>query len=338
MSGANWTFERLTQLSTGYWLSAALNAAVRLNLFAFIAPSGTAAEEVAQQAGTDPEMTRLLLDALAGAGLLIHESGRYHLDPSARPFLDPNAPDNLLDALRYNGDLYPLWGQLDTAVRLGRPAQTPQAHLGGDPDRTRRFVKGMHSRGRAVAPLLIPALDFPPRGRLLDVASGPGVFSLTFAVHHPELQVTLFDLPPILDAVRGVLLENPIPVPVTFHPGDYHRDALPTGFDALLFCGALHQETPASIPALFAAFHRALQPGGRLILADFLLDPSRTNPLFSVLFGLNMRLLRPAAHVFDERELRDALTRAGFADLRFAQPAHCPYRVLQARRDEPAGR
>lgn len=328
-----WTFQSLTGLSTGYWASAALNAAVQVNLFAHLPADGATADQIAQGLGASPEMTRLLLDALVGAGILIQNDSRYGLEPSARVFLDPHSPDNLLDALRFNGDLYPLWGRLAHCVRDGQPAQTPHAHLGGDPDRTLRFVKGMHSRGRAVAPILIPALDLPTRGRLLDVASGPGVFSLTWATQHSGLQVTLFDLPPILDATRALVAENPNAPKVTFHPGDYHRDPLPGNQDAILFCGALHQETPDSARRLFPTFHAALNPGGRLMIADFLLSPNRSEPLFSALFALNMRLLRPTAHVFDEAELTAALTVAGFNAIRFFQPADCPYRILQARRN-----
>jgi SAM-dependent methyltransferase len=326
-----WNFERLTGLSTGYWASAALNAAVKLNLFAFLSSAGAEAHVIAQRAETSPEMTRLLLDALVGAGILIRQGPLYRLEPSAQPFLDPAAPDNLLDALRFNGDLYPLWGRLDNCVRDGQPAQTSHAHLGGDPDRTLRFVKGMHSRGRAVAPILVPALDFPTHGRLLDVASGPGVFSLDFAARNSELHVTLFDLPPILDTTRTLIPKTLNPTQVTFHPGDYHRDPLPAGQDAVLFCGALHQETHESVRHLFPAFNAALKPGGRLILADFLLTPDRSEPLFAALFAINMRLLRPTAHVFDEAELTDALVDAGFESIRFYQPEDCPYRILHAR-------
>jgi hypothetical protein len=327
-----WNFERLTELSTGYWASAALNAAVQLNLFACLPSAGADADTLAHRTGTSPEMTRLLLDALVGAGLLIREGSLYRLESSAQTFLDPTSPENLLDALRFNGDLYPLWGRLADCVRNGQPAQTPQAHLGGDPERTRRFVKGMQSRGRAIAPILIPALDFPTGGRLLDVASGPGVFSLAFAARHPDLQVTLFDLPPILEATRALIADSPTSAPVTFHPGDYHRDSLPANQDALLFCGALHQETPESVRRLFPAFHAALTDGGRLILADFILAPNRSEPLFAALFAINMRLLRPTAHVFDETELTGALNDAGFESIRFSQPEACPYRILQARR------
>ncbi len=325
-----WNFESLTRLSTGYWASAALNSAVQLNLFAFLAPPGAEADTIAQRAGTSPEMTRLLLDALVGAGILVRQGPLYRVESSAQSFLDPASPDNLLDALHFNGDLYPLWGRLANCVRDGHPAQAPHAHLGGDPAQTLRFVKGMHSRGRAIAPILVPALDFLKNGRLLDVASGPGVFSRALAARNPDLQVTLFDLPPILDATRSLMADTPISAQITFHPGDYHRDPLPAQQDALLFCGALHQETPESVGRLFPAFRAALRPGGRLILADFLLAPNRSEPIFSALFALNMRLLRPTAHVFDETELSAALIAAGFDSIRFSQPEFCPYRILHA--------
>ncbi|MDZ4199493.1 MAG: methyltransferase dimerization domain-containing protein, partial [Kiritimatiellia bacterium] len=156
-----WTFARLTDLATGYWGSAALSAAVDLGVFEALAAREQAADSLAETLGASPRHLGELLQALVAIGLLEKTDGGYRIDASARPFLDPACETCLLGALRFNADLYPLWGRLADTVRRGAPALPSGAHLGMDPKQTRTFALGMNSRAMAMAPILLPALNLP---------------------------------------------------------------------------------------------------------------------------------------------------------------------------------
>lgn len=326
-----WTMERLTELATGYWPAAALMAAVELDLFAALQDGSHSLEEIANRTGAARSHLPHFLDALCGLRLLEKSGDRYRIEPSAEPFLNPAGNFSLIDALRFNRDLYGLWGRLADSIRHGKPVLPPNAHLGQDPSQTRRFAMGMHSRALGLIPSLLPALDIPAKSRLLDVGSGPGTISMSLARRDPSLEITLFDLPPILDVARELVNQNP-GTHLIFHPGHYHTTPLPHGFDAILFCGALHQETLESAGTLFKKFFDALRPGGLLYVIDLMLDEHRTQPVFAALFGLSMMLMRPASHIFSAAEADTLMQSAGFDPAECRKPAGCTHWILRTSR------
>jgi len=327
-----WTMEQLMQLATGYWGSAVLSAAVELELFDAIGRERVPGDDIADRLGLSmPHATRLL-DALAGLGLLDKTAVGYAVQAGAAPLLSRSSPTCLLDALKFNTDLYPLWGRLAGCVREGCPAVPPTNHLGGDEARTRRFVLGMHSRAMALAPAVVAAIDVGECRRMLDVGAGPGTFSRLLAERHQGLSITLFDLPPVLAIARELGADSSTAPRISFVEGNYRNNDLPAGFDSVLLCGAIHQESPASAGDLLRKIHGSLEPGGRLFLVDMMLDAGGTRPLFSAFFSINMMLTSPEGRVFIDTELSEMIISAGFADPRCEHLEHSPYWIITATR------
>ena len=239
---------------------------------------------------------------------------------------------SMLGALHYNNDLYPLWGQLDTCVRNGDQVIPKDNHLGFDPEKTRHFVLGMHSRALGMAPSLIPAIPINGHARLLDVACGPATFSRHLLQANPALHATAFDLPPILAISEELTRASDVGERMSFQPGDYHSDTLPTGFDAALYCGALHQESQASALDVFQKIHTALDSGGTAFIVDLMTNNERTAPIMSTLFSLNMLLTSPSGEVFSDTDTMTLLEKAGFTELARAEAPGTPYWVITAKK------
>lgn len=322
-----WTIEDVTALGTSYWRSAAVSAAVQLGVFELLDQPADAAD-IASRINASPRHVSELLDALAGMGLLRKDGDRYSVDPGAAPYLSRKSPSCLLDALRFNIDLFPLWGRLHECVKTGKPVMPPHAHLGHDPEQTRRFVMGMHSRALMMAPTILPSIDLRRCSSLLDVGAGPGTFSRMLAEKHAGLKVTLFDLPPILNVARELSAQSQVSSRISYHPGDYRADPLPRGFDAILYCGALHQETPESAAGLMKKVAASLNPGGTVFVVDMMLDETKTQPVFSALFSLNMALMSPQGRVFSDKEIGDILSSSGFSSVQTAKPDNGPYWIV----------
>jgi predicted methyltransferase len=138
----------------------------------------------------------------------------------------------------------------------------------------------------------------------------------------------------VLDIAREICTSSSASSRLHLQPHNYQTDAIPTGVDAILFAGALHQETQASALSLFGRFFDALAPGGTAFVVDLMLDPDRTSPALSTLFQITMQLMRPDARVFSAAEAIDALRRVGFADVIERRPDSSPYRVVVARKPE----
>ena len=269
---------------------------------------------------------------MVSLNLLSVTDGRYDIEASARPFLSPTGPKSMLGALHYNNDLYPLWGQLDACVRNGDQVIPKDNHLGFDPEKTRHFVLGMHSRALGMAPSLIPAIPINGHSRLLDVACGPATFSRHLLAANPGLNATAFDLPPILEISEELTRASDVGERMTFHPGDYHSDTLPTGFDAALYCGALHQESQDSALDVFQKIHTALDAGGSAFIVDLMTNRDRTAPVMSTLFSLNMLLTSPSGEVFSDTDTMSLLEEAGFTNLSRTEAPGTPYWIITAKK------
>ncbi len=326
----DWNMGQLMDVATGYWRSCVLSAAVELNLFDHIGPDGSDAETLARKTGSSTHHLAELLDALSALGVLVKIGDRYGFAPGAEALLSRRSDTCMLDALRFNANLYPLWGQLANAVREGSPVVPPGAHLGHDPERTRSFVMGMHSRALGMAPLLLPALDMTGVKNLLDVAAGPGTFSRMLAERHDPLHVTQFDLPAVLAVAESLAAQSSAQSRIQFVPGDYHGDELPDGFDAALLCGAIHQEDKSSAAEILRKIRRALKPGGRLMLVDMMLEENRVGPLFSNLFSINMMLTSPNGRVFSAAQLTRIVQEAGFSGAACRPIPPSPYWIITA--------
>jgi tRNA (cmo5U34)-methyltransferase len=115
------------------------------------------------------------------------------------------------------------------------------------------------------------AVTTPHARHVLDVGCGAGNYTLKLLERLPGLDATLVDLsrPMLYRAVERVSAATP--GAVTAIQGDIRDVPLPTGgFDIILAAAVLHHlRTDAEWRSVFAAFHRALRPGGSIWVFDF---------------------------------------------------------------------
>jgi SAM-dependent methyltransferase len=147
---------------------------------------------------------------------------------------------------------------------------------------------------------------------MLDVGSGPGTYPVEFCRRHPHLQVTIFDLPGTLDVTRRHLANSGLEDRIRLVPGDYRRDALPSGFDVAFLSNIIHAEDEATNRELMRKVHAALAPGGRVLIKDHVTDDSGTSPAAAALFSITM-LLFTRGRDYAYGEIRSWLLDAGFA-------------------------
>ncbi len=303
---------RLMSLATGYWSSAALIAAIELGVFEAIAHGHVTTDDIARQCGCTRPYLEDLLCAMESLGLLVHDRRAWRLPDEWLPFLSPDSPRSLVPALAMNRDLYPLWSRLADTIRTGRPPAGAADHLGADPERTRRFVLAMHSRAMALGDRLLPLLDPGPVSTLLDVAAGPGTFSRLLAEKHARLRAMLADLPAVIAIARELHTNSPAASRLAFMSADYRQHVEWGGpYDAILFCGALHQETPDTARELFERLSRHVTAGGRLIVVDLMREDGPTHPM-AALFSLNMRLTSAQGRVWGVADAADVLEQSGW--------------------------
>lgn len=321
----------IIELATAYWGSAALIAAVRLDVFTHLAEGPATPVHIARDASADPVATEALLTALSALRLVHKDGDTYRNTPLADAYLVRGRPGYLGSALLYNGDNYPLWAELDAIVRDGKATAPPAAYLGDDEARTRNFVYGMHHRALGVGRAVASVIDLTGRARLADVGGGPGTYSALLTDKTPGLRAEVLDLPGVVAVARDIIKSLGASERVEATAFDYYKDALPGTYDCALISGVLHREQPDGARALIAKTVDALEPGGLIYISDVMLADDRAGPLFPAMFALNMRVMAHDGRSHTVAEQTAWLAEVGCTvETHITLPAPIHYTVIRA--------
>ena len=319
----------IVRLSTAYWESQTLLTANRLRVFDCLADGGQSADAVAATLHLDPRSTTLFLRALVGLGFLKEEAGRFENTPVAAVFLVSSRPAFMGNVIKYSDQLYGAWGQLEDAVRFGKPALPAETYLGEDPARTRNFVIAMHERALGIARVLVSVLDLQGRRSMLDVGGGPGTYSVLLTERYPGLRSEVIELPGVAAVARELVAAAGASERVTLRDGDYHNADFGSGKDVVLMSGMFHRESEQACRALIQRAADCLEPGGLLVVSDVFTDEGGVLPTFAAMFGLNMMLTAPNGGVHADADVQRWMADCGLGETHMvALPPPMPHRVV----------
>ncbi|UJX41838.1 SAM-dependent methyltransferase [Desulfovibrio sp. JY] len=304
----------LLALSDAYWKTSALHAGAMLDVFSTIGDAALTPAEIAAACACDPRAMGMLVKALAAMGLLVGDGGRYRQTAQARTFLDKRSPRYVGSIIRHHHRIMAAWAGLPESIRTGGPQERPMdaAQTAGDRE---DFLMGMFNLAMAIAPGLAASLDLSGRKRLVDVGGGPGTYAVHFCLAHPGLRASVFDLPTSQAFADGVRRRFGVADRVDFVPGDYLRDPIPGGYDAAWLSQIFHAEDRAGCLTILKKTVAALEPGGLVLIHEFMLDDEGDGPEFAALFALNMLVLTERGQSYAVGEIRDMMAEAGLTDI-----------------------
>jgi cyclopropane fatty-acyl-phospholipid synthase-like methyltransferase len=151
--------------------------------------------------------------------------------------------------------------------------------------------------------------------RVLDVGGGSGAYAMAFARARRGITAVVFDLPGVVPLTRGYIQEEGLSAAVETQAGDYLKDSIGGGYDIVFMSAVIHSNSAEENKALFRKAAAALEPGGRLVVQDFLIDEDRSGPLQPALFALNMLVGTPSGDTYTESEVRGWMIEAGLRDI-----------------------
>jgi ubiquinone/menaquinone biosynthesis C-methylase UbiE len=282
--------EQIMQMNFSFAPACVLTASLRLGLFSHLAAGKSTVAEVARAAESSERGTRMLLDALAAFGLLTKSGERYELMPHARQYLVRESQD-YAGGMAESGAMFEAWLHLDECVRTGQPVRRVETK-----EMAEKFfpmlVRTLHIVNREQAQRTARALGADTAGkglRVLDVAAGSGVWGIAFAEADPSARVTAQDFPGVLPTTREYVGRHGLEERFDFLAGDLKEvDFGEAQYDVAVLGNIVHSEGEDSSRDLFRRLHRALKPGGRIVIIDMLPNDARTGPPYQLVFALNM--------------------------------------------------
>ncbi|MFA6959068.1 MAG: methyltransferase [Thermoanaerobaculia bacterium] len=300
--------EELEQSIRAFQESRIILTAIELDVFS-AAGEGAGAAAISSRCGTDARATELLLDALVALGLLAKSDGKWRTTPVSKRFLAKGGENDARAALMHQAGLWNRWATLSDCVRFGVPFKPAGAR---DDAWTRAFIAAMHRNASERAPHVVRAVGTDGVARMLDVGGGSGAYSIAFAQASPRLHAEVLDLEPVLVIANEHVMAAGLSDRVALRAGDLRDDPLGSGFDLIFVSAICHMLDDDENVSLVRRSHEALAPGGRLVIADFILDETRTAPRQAALFSINMLVGTERGRNYTEQEYRSWLTRAGF--------------------------
>lgn len=310
---------RILDWILGYRQAKALSTAAYLELFAETDRPRSAAE-IARSRGLDPRATEILLDALTAMEVLVKRGGCYRNTAMARRHLVPGRHGYFGDNLKFQEIIWDAWSDLRGSLRRGGAVRPLDYWLLKHPDFTREYIRGMANIAKGPAAAIAAMIKTTGPMKILDVGAGPGTYSLALLRKNSEAIADLFDLPGTLRQTRRLVGADPARSRLRFVAGDYkvasfgrHR------YDVILMSHITHDEGPEVNAELARKAYHALKRGGCLLIHDFMVDNTRTRPLFGALFSVHMLAYTANGRTYTEREYRSWLRDAGLVPGR-AQP------------------
>jgi ubiquinone/menaquinone biosynthesis C-methylase UbiE len=302
---------------TAFQRSAALKAAIELDLFTAIAKGHDQAKSLATACGAAERGVRILADFLVVAGLLTKSGERWGLTSDAAMFLDRRSPAYLGKAVEFIGseDHRRRFEDLTAIVRAGGAPADDESVLVPEHDAWVNFARGMAGVMAMPAELLGQriAAENPSAIKVLDIAAGHGLFGIAVARHNPQATIVALDWPNVLTVAAENARHAEVHQRHQLLPGSAFDVDFGTGYDVVLLTNFLHHFDRAAIDAVMRKVHAALKPGGRTYVLEFVPNADRVTPPTSANFALVMLATTPAGDAYTFAEYEQIFSAVGFA-------------------------
>lgn len=308
-----WTVGKLLSTSSGYWRGCTLQAGVRLDLFTVLDKEKLSVAEIAAEIGADKRGLELLLNGLSAMGLLVKEGPTYANTPESMTLLSKKSLQYTGHILLHHHHILDGWAQLHEAVLKGKPVKKRSY---GEQIERQSFLMGMFNLAMGIAPSLVKQIDLSNRKRLLDLGGGPGTYAVHFCLEYPSLTAVVYDRQTTEPFARDVAARFGVSDTVNFVGGDFTTDPISGGpYDVAWLSHILHSSGPEMCQQIIDKTVAAMEPGGLLLVHEFILDNNKDAPEFAALFSMNMLINNGDGRSYSEGELYKMLHQAGLKNI-----------------------
>ena len=245
------------------------------------AAEGQTLEEIAQEAKLSRYAAQVLLEASLSIGTVLCENERYRISKVGWFLIkDPMSPTNMdfVHDVCYQGTF-----DLEAALLEGRSAglkalgEWPTIYEGLsqlEPEARRSWLAFDHYYSDNAFDEALKVVFSRPIKRLLDVGGNTGRWALRCVAHHPEVEITIMDLPQQLALMREAVAGKPGAERIHGHPANLlDPDApFPEGFDAIWMSQFLDCFTEQQVTSILSRAAASMSENSTLYILEPLWD------------------------------------------------------------------
>ena len=315
-----------------YQRSAAVKAAVELEVFTAIGEGNQTPRSLAERCEASERGLRILCDYLTVLGFLRKDDGAYSLSQDSAIYLDKRSPGYMGDAIGFL--LSPMltkgFETLTDAVRKGGTALPEDGTLAPEHPVWVEFA-------RAMAPMMTMPAQMMTQGmgmesgrkiRVLDIAAGHGMYGISVARANPDAEVVAVDWPNVLEVAKENAQKAGVADRHSTIPGSAFDVDFGGPYDVALLTNFLHHFAPETCVTLLQKVHAALAPNGRAVTVEFVPNEDRVSPAPSAMFSLVMLGGTPGGDAYTFKEFEEMFARAGFSRSELHQLDPTPQQMI----------
>jgi 2-polyprenyl-3-methyl-5-hydroxy-6-metoxy-1,4-benzoquinol methylase len=298
-----------------YQRTAALRAAIDLDLFTAIGGGATTVPAIAAKCQASERGIRILCDYLTVVGFMTKSGNAYQLTPDTAFFLTKGSPAYQGGTVEFltTPEIVHHFDGLAETVRRGSVPKSESTVADENPV-WEKFARSMMSMMMPPAQAIAEILGVAAAGpiKVLDIAAGHGIFGIAIAQKNPEAEIVASDWAAVLKLASENAAKMGVAARHKGLPGDAFTVDWGGGYDIALMTNFLHHFDIPTCTTLLKKTAAALKPGGRVAILEFVPNDDRISPPGPAMFALQMLGGTPLGDVYTLAEYTSMLNDAGF--------------------------
>jgi hypothetical protein len=306
----------LLELIEGSMITQALYAATKLGMADTLSGGPLTADEIAQRADANPEMTYRLLRLLASYSVFAErDDGRFELTPMADALRgDASMSMRRLALLMGHPIHWEDWSHFTESVQTGEPSlpklrgMSAWEYFGANPEYGAIFGQGMTNLSDLETEPVADAYDFSRFSKIVDVGGGRGTLLAAILRKAVSAKGVLFAPGSEQDA-QQVLEQGGVAGRCTIENGSF-IESVPAGGDAYILKHVIHDWPEEQALTILKNVRKSISPKGTMLLMEFVI-PEDSKPHPGKLVDLWLMLLVGGKERTAE-QYSELFTNAGF--------------------------
>jgi SAM-dependent methyltransferase len=306
---------RLQNISYGHKQSAALRAAIELDLFTKISEGAKKFKDLAEALAISPLNTERLVVACAAMGLLEKDAEGYRNAPDTERFLVKGKSTYVGPWLLFATYDFAEWKNLKAYLASDQPPRVLGMYENLTDEMARQYHDATYSVGLGAGFLFSRQVDLTARRLILDLGGGSGAYCIAAIQRYPHLAAIVMDFEPVVKIASEFIAQWGLQDKISTLAGDFTADPFPQGPDVIIQASNLPQYNQAGLENVMRKGFEALVPGGEYHVVGETVSAEKDRGLGPALWGLHEALFGSLGRAHSEKEVITYLQKAGFIDV-----------------------
>jgi len=307
----------LLDMIYGYQKSRTLFTASELDIFTVIGTDSKSSDEISVLLNTEKEATRRLLDALVALNLLEKFDNKYSNSKISLRFLVQRKPE-YISIMKLGSIAWNSWSELTYTIKNGKPKHRKSISELKDKE-IEAFIDAVHWRSSLLARDIVSQIDLSNVKKVMDLGGGVGDYAIEFVNQKPDIEADIFtyeNCAPFAKEFLNYVKNREVASKISIKVGDILKDDIGSGYDLIFLSFVMQNFNIWDNINLAKKVNDALNPNGKIVIQDLLIDDNRTSPEFNALYSLELLVQNGEGNTYTNSDIWLILKEAWFSNIK----------------------